>query len=636
MALKLFALAISTLGYLAFLVSVLKIRALLAPLVSVSFVTTLVYAFGIAGQLALGANLALALGIALGFAVIWINRRTPPRLGPSFLWAIPYLFPLGIAYLAIPHDFVFLVWDEVGTWAKTQKLVFDTNSLLTADSPITIKSYPPGQIVFQYYITKMTWWSEKQVLFAQIFFVFSALMGTVGALVARKGWAAIVYLTLIPVIYFFHFDYTTIYADPLLATVFAACLALALRPRTGLRDDLVLAVCLCGFVLLKDMAVVFTALVLAIYAINIAIGGDRMSSPPPRTGQSASDGSTPERFESPLARVGQAGLAVFICGLAVGLVLRSWKWYVSTIDTSRTSFSPVSLESFTQEAFLARFGKTVTAFVHQMLKPEYFSSDAFSGRFGGSLAQVLIALVLLGLLITAVATGRRRVFAFIATQAIFLGAIGYLLFLFWLYLTFFTEYEGIRVASFDRYSMTYVLAWALVAYTLLMSELARYRSKWITLVPIGGLIMIGGLAPTKFSADAASIRIDTVSLEKMKKAKALAEAVRKHIKPNERVYFLAQNSNGYERHLFDYAMVPFPHSECWSVGKKYNDGDVWTCDRPLGLLVRDYDYLAIYHADDRFWNDNRAMFAADGQDRQTGVYKVVRRTDGGVELSLAQ
>lgn len=616
MALKLVALAISTLGYLAFLVSILKVPALLAPLVWASFVTTFVYAFGISGHLALGANLALALGIALALVFAWRKRRAPPKPGLNALWILPYLVPLGVAYLAIPHDFVFLVWDEVGTWAKTQKLVFDTNSLLTAESPIAIKSYPPGQIVFQYYFTKMTWWSEKQVLFAQILFVFCALTGTVGALVTRKSWAAIVFLTLIPVIYFFHFDYTTIYADPLLAAMFAACLALALRPRAGLRDDVVLAACLCGLVLLKDMAVVFTALVLAITVLNIVLSGDRAS--------------------GPLARAGQAAGAVLVCGIAVGAVLRSWKWYVSTIDTTKTSLSPISIDSFTQEAFLLRFGKTVAAFLHQSLKPGFFSSDTGLAGFSISLAQLIVALVVLGLVITAIAMQRRRIFTFLATLALFAGALGYLLFLFWLYLVFFTEYEGVRVASFDRYAMTFLLAWLLVAYTLFIAQLEQFRAKWVALIPIAGLILTFAIAPAKFFSDVSGMRIDAASLEKMKKAKALAQEVKKHVKPGERVYFLAQNSNGYERHLFDYAMAPHPHSECWSVGKKYNEGDVWTCDQPLGLLVRDYDYLAVYHADDRFWNDNRALFAADGQNRESGVYKVSRRTDGSLVLSPAQ
>ncbi len=613
MALKLVALVLSTLGYLAFLVSVLKVRALLAPLVWVSFVTTSVYVFGILGHLELGAYLTLALGIGLGFAFVWSNRLTLPRPGLESLWALPYLVTLGIAYQAIPSDFVFLVWDEVGTWAKTQKLVFDANSLLTADSPVAIKSYPPGQIVFQYYITKMSWWSEKHVLFAQIVFAFCALMGTVGALVTRKGWATIIYLTLIPVIYYFHFDYTTIYADPLLAAVFAACLAQALRPHGGWRDDLVLAVCLCGFVLLKDMAVVFTALTLAIYAMNIALGGEQ-----PAT--------------HPRARAGQVIAALLTCGLAVGLVLRSWKWYVSKIDTSHTSLSTLTLDNFTQDAFLGRFGKTVVAFVHQLTKPEYFAIDVHSDRSGGSLALVILALVILGLVITAVTPARRRIFNFMATQALFVGAVGYLLLLFWLYLTYFTEYEGIRVASFDRYSMTYVLAWMLVAYVLLMSALAAHRSRWITLIPVAGLVLTVACAPAKFFTDASRIPIDSASLEKMKKAKMLAAQVKPLLRPNERVYFLAQNSNGYERHLFDYAMAPFPHSECWSVGKKYHAGDVWTCDQPLGLLVKDYDYLVIYHADERFWHDNRAIFAAEGQGKESGVYKVSRRPDGDLEL----
>lgn len=618
MALKLVALAISTLGYLAFLVFVAKIRALLAPLVWASFVTTFVYAFGIAGQLALGANLALALGIALGLIAAWRCRSAPPTITLNGLWAIPFGVPLIIAYLAIPGDFVFLVWDEVGTWAKTQKLVFDTNSLLTAESPIAIKSYPPGQIVFQYYITKLTWWSEKQVLFAQNIFVFCALMGTAGALVSRTGWAAILYLTLIPAIYFFHFDYTTIYSDPLLAVVFAACLALALRPREQRRDDLVLAVCLCGFVLLKDMALVFTALVLAIYAINIAGTGSGYST------------------LTSWGRVRQAATAIAICCIAVGAVLRSWAWYVSTIETAKTSFVRLSLDSFSQEAFQARLGKTVTTFIYHLIKPDYFSSNSGLGSFSLSLAQLAGTLVLLGLVTTAVAMHRRRVFTFLATLAIFAGAIGYLLFLLWLYMAFFTEYEGVRLASFDRYSMTYLLAWLLVSYTLFIAALSRFKSRWTALIPLAGLLAVFAFAPVKLYTDAVRIQIDAASFEKMKKAKALALEVRKSIKPGEKVYFLAQNSNGYERHLFDYAMVPFPHSECWSIGKKYNEGDVWTCDQPLGFLVKDYDYLAIYHADERFWNDNRPLFSPDGQGRESGVYKVIKHTDGRIMLSPAQ
>ncbi len=611
-------LLISTLGYLTFLGGVLGIRPLLTPLVWACLITTFVYAFAIVGQLSLGANLALGLGVVLGAVTLWQKRNALPR--PSLAWlTVPvYLAPFVIFYMAIPDDFVFLVWDEVGTWAKTQKLVYDTDALLNAGSPIAIKSYPPGQIIFQYYFTKVTWWSAKHVLFAQNVFMFCALIGAVGALVKKPVWAALVFLTLFPVLYFFRFDYTTIYADPLLAVVFSACVALALKPRERWLDDLVLAMCLCGFVLLKDMSIVFTTLVIAIYVVNI-VGT-------PRAGLAS----------KPLQRAWQAGAAVLICGLAVAVVLRSWRWYVSFIDAAKTDFTLLTLNSLTQDAFQLRLGKTVSAFVYNLLKPDYFASQVGPLGFNLSLAQLIGVLVLLSMLITLLSAAQRRAMTFLTVLGLFAGAVGYLLFLIWLYLVFFTEYEGIRLASFDRYSMTYILAWTLVLYTLLMAVLSEFKIRLLVLIPLTALLLTYALVPTKFFVDATRVQIDAQSFEKMNKAQALSNAVRKVIQPNEKVYFLAQQSNGYERHLFDYAMVPFLPSECWSVGKKYNEADVWTCDQPLGYLLKDYDYLAIYHADQRFWQDNQALFSADGAGKETGVYKVTRKNDGTTLLLPVQ
>ena len=245
----------------------------------------------------------------------------------------------------------------------------------------------------------------------------------------------------------------------------------------------------------------------------------------------------------------------------------------------------------------------------------------------------MILLVLLSLVITALTAAQRRPVAFLTLLGLFAGAVGYLLFLIWLYLVFFTEYEGVRLASFDRYSMTYILAWTLVLYALFMSAVSEFKTKLLVLIPLVTLLLTYALVPTKFFIDASRIQIDAQSFEKMKKAQALSDIVRQVIQPNQKVYFLAQNSNGYERHLFDYAMVPFLPSECWSVGKKYNEGDVWTCDQPLGYLLRDYDYLAIYHADARFWQDNKELFTVEGAGKETGVYKINRQNDGKTLMS---
>ena len=122
------------------------------------------------------------------------------------------------------------------------------------------------------------------------------------------------------------------------------------------------------------------------------------------------------------------------------------------------------------------------------------------------------------------------------------------------------------------------------------------------------------------------IQVDQGTLQKRQKALALSDEVRRYILPGEKVYFLAQNSNGFEKHMFDYSMIPYPPSECWSVGAKYHNGDVWTCDQPVTALLRGY---AIYNADDRFWRDNAGLLPPGAVGSPTGVYRVVEQ-DGQV------
>ena len=169
-----------------------------------------------------------------------------------------------------------------------------------------------------------------------------------------------------------------------------------------------------------------------------------------------------------------------------------------------------------------------------------------------------------------------------------------------------------------------------------MSTLARHQSRVALMIPLALLVLTYALAPAKFYVDSSRVQIDAGAFEKRVKAEELSAVVRKHIKPGEKVYFIAQNTNGYERQLFDYAMVPYAPNDCWSVGKRYNEGDVWTCDRPLEMLLQSFNYLAIYQADDAFWANNRDLFAADSIGGTTGVYRIQRKDNGHLLLSRVQ
>jgi hypothetical protein len=605
MAFKSIIFFVSTVGYLLFLINTAKIKPLIAPFVWVCFVVTSTYFFAITGYLASGAKFTLGLGFVSGLIALYRIKNSPPQNHKDKVVILIWLVPIAVSYFSIPNDFMFFLWDEVGGWARSQKLIYDTNALLNANSPFSLRSYPPGQQIFQYYITKSTFWSEKNLLLAQNVLIFSALLAVVGAFFKRPLRACIVYLTMLPIIYFLNFDYNTLYADPLIAAVFAGCIALALKPTEGRADVWVLAICLSGFLLLKDIALVFTALVVFIYALRML-----------DTRLQASNTVSSNQLKGMIKNLA-------VCCATVCIIILSWKWYVSVIGTAKTEVIRLTLDGFMQEPYRQRAGTTITAFIHALLKPGYFVGKFKTLPLNFSMLIVMLMTIGLSGLIVLISPKEKKVSVFLIVLACAAGAVGYLLFLLWLYLTYFTEYEGTRLASFDRYSMTYLLAWLLVTFAWLMSVIAaRYKNIYATLIPLGCALLVYAFVPTKFYSDIKKLPLDQASFEKRKETQALSDQVRKHIKPGEKVYFLAQNTNGYERHLFDYAMLPYPPNDCWSVGKKYNEGDVWTCDRPLGLLLKDYSYLAIYAADDRFWKDNAELFEPNGVGRARGIYKI--------------
>jgi len=80
-----------------------------------------------------------------------------------------FIAAYGVLFFAIAPEFKFLGWDEFSFWASSQKLIFGTGELYNEHSPIFLKSYPPGQQLFQYYLTKMTFWSEKMFCLPKYF-----------------------------------------------------------------------------------------------------------------------------------------------------------------------------------------------------------------------------------------------------------------------------------------------------------------------------------------------------------------------------------------------------------------------------------------------------------------------------------
>lgn len=614
---KLILLIISTLGFGLFLTLQCQVRLLVAPFLTICLVVLSLYVFALCGILSSGVWFVVIAGIASGLYVLFSQKFQLTEIKAKFkitdLFYVLFLIPFVLLYLAIANDFMFLIWDELSFWARSQRLMFDTNALIQSDSPISFKNYPPGQQLFQYFLTVMIGWSEKNILFAQDVFLLSGLLAVVGILNKKLFPALLMFVASLTFIYFFHADYVTIYSDSLISIFFVVGLALACNAGNGVQVNWVLMLILSAFVLIKEVAVIFVVIILAVYIVSLLLS------------QYQSGMTIKTKLPSTV-------FSVVLVVLPIALVVVSWRWYVGTLLIEPNGVPPLSMSSYEQEALRPRLDKTIAKMLDAIKKPGYFNSRSASvGLIDLSLIQLFAWLSVLGLIVVAVAQKAQRLKYFVILCLIAAGAVAYHLFLLWTYLFYFTEYEGIRLASFDRYSWTYMLSWTLLVVSLLITKLTLSKTKMALIFSV--LLVLAALywAPNKFYADFTGIRSEPVALGQKKKVIALAEELKKFIKPGERAYFIAQNTNGYEKHMFDYEMIPFLPNNCWSVGAKYNESDVWSCNQPLEMLLTGYSYLAIYNADQRFWDENASLLPAAKNERE-GIYKIISKDGKIVEI----
>ena len=609
---SIFLLFLSTFGFISFISQQGDIGRYKAPFVFCCSLSLVLFFFALFDLLSLGLQFATALGCFLAILEIIRIARNPKSLNIPFsdvLIAVPFI----IFYIAIAKDFKFLIWDEFSFWASSTKIIYETNALFKKDSPIFYKSYPPIQQLFQYYFLKQTFWSEKNVLYAQTFWVLSSILCVVGSIVKRPLNVAFTFIIASSFLYFFNFSYSTIYSDPLLGACFAACLALAFDQNKKITKVVVFFISIAALSLIKEIAILLAIVSFGVFYISSFLE------------YRSSGRSLKAKFLYPTM------LSLLGLSAVIG-VLKSWSWYVATIQATREVAIP-NFSIFTDPAWNKRLSLTANEFFIRFLKPGFLSISDRGDISSPSIFILIIIFIILSAVVVLIKPQLLRTKLILTLSIIFVGALGYLAALFSSYLVFFTEYEGIRLASFERYFSSYILAWILIIFALLMSAVDELKTKSVVAAHalVGTFIFL--LVPSVFFKEARSIKSGGEAYQLRQKTESLADKVKKHIKPNEKVYFIAQNSNGLERTMFYYAMLPFNSSMswCWSVGKKYNEGDVWTCDVNLPSLLDGYDYLAVYRGDEKLLQFGGALFDKDHFKDETPSLFRVNRIDGKIQ-----
>jgi hypothetical protein len=612
---------LSSLGYVKYIAEKLKLGFGAAPFVYCSFVAVLLCLFGIVDQLIWGTWVATTIGVGL---LIYGFASSPKRF---FDFARPLVFALVVLltvcwfYQAIDEHFRFLLWDEFSFWAASTRLIYTTDSLFKENSPIFFKSYPPIQQLFQYYVLQFFSWSEKNALFAQDIWLLSGAL-CIASLPKAGAFTKIgLFFSVVTLVYAFGYSFSSLYSDALLGMCFVAALSLAVKEAQRLAVWFALAISLSVLILLKEIGILLALVVIFVYAANMY-----WATPVP--GQTLSHG-----FMRVLNGLTANALKIFSLVAVIIAVMKSWAWYVKSIEATRAIAFP-SLDQWSEGPFQKRLLTTLGEFLRRMVETDYVSLSIPFSQWHPTILMIVVVLSLGSVLVVYRAQTNQRVLCGVTMGVLFLGFWGYTAALVLSYLIIFTEYEGIRLASFERYLSTYLLAWASFVFVKLFESSDRSSRNIPTQFAALCLVVLTLTTNGQFLKELGGIKAVGAAYQLRTEIEAFAEKMKSQIEPHQKIYFIAQNSNGIERVMFYYAMLPstVSMSWCWSLGDKYFEGDVWTCNQTLNGLVGDYDYLALYRGDDQFWAKNQSFFDRASVGGTQGLYKI-NRQNGQVQLT---
>lgn len=591
---------LSSIGFIAILILGFNKKPFSSLYIYSCILILVEYIFAINGKLYVGYQILLIVGILLvaPSTYLYIKIKSQKLQYSSLLILIPFIFYL----TAIPETYFFTTQDEFAWWGASINYISENDKLVNTDFHPGHRHYPPGQQLIQYYFIKSTFWSEANALRAQNILILCAILYTVSEISKNTKLIPVSFIIASSSLYAFQFGFTTIMNDALLAASFAAAIASSINYRKDWASHLKMGLCALVLILLKDVGIVLAALALIIYLFNIYIYERRVQT----------------RSLSAI----RATMVIFIIFLLIYLLKSSWVIYVTNIN-STVEIKHLSLQTLLNGEIPKNTEAVIEEFLRRINSNIFFDLKFFKLSTGWT------TLILIFISIYVIHIGPRNLQSksYLALLVFLIGLVLYILIHIYLYIVWFGDYEGIRLASFERYIGVYYLAWLIFIITFSVERVGRisyiHTKNYTRQIRILVLFisMVGG----------AFLHIKHISpsldLVKVRQELLLAsENMKKYISKDQKIYFIMQNSQGYEQSLFKYIMKPYNGGNaCWSIGKKYYIDDVWTCEKKLQDLIVDYDFIYVYRGDQQFWSANKLLFDDTDIAKNSVIFKIVKK-----------
>lgn len=657
-------LVLSLAGLVLGAVKLARVPAGASLLVVLSSAIVFLYLAALAGLLEPGAIALLWLGVAIGVVSVFapaegslkaqlagvVGNMRPRAIAsavagagrtlPGSLWHSLFFIVLAVVavlfVLRLSDNFVFVAWDEFSHWALTSRLMVMDDALHGANSPLYFETYPPGTALIQYLFANTLGYSESAVLFAQVLLTAAAFIAALSGVTRRPLLSLLAFAAIVVIAYALRFKIYEVYVDLVLGAIFGAVLAAIVNADWEKSPPYWIAPVLATLVLTKHMGLVFSA---------VAIGAIMLLALARIIQDWRASHAFSFRAGLPQIWVGAIALAV------VGVIFISWRLYYTSIGAEELYRVPVTVQSvlrFFFDTTDARGIETWEEFGRRMLEKPLISIEValFETKLELPALHVSLLMIALSAVAVAIAERGRRLQIGVVFFGVAAAAWCYLQLLLFFYRFSFIVYEGVRLASFERYYGSYVLAWAIAIVGAIAVEVARrplpVRAAAAAVATALILIAPKPLVQTVVQPDEARpvagvyewAATYDMQAALRRQLKSLADAVRADGADRDTsIYYISQHETGYTAVMFRYEIVPMrSNRECWSLGARYGTGDVWTCDIGLEEGLATSNYLVIRNADPNFWSRYGSLFPPGDRGIQRGVFAIDHLPSGGFQL----
>lgn len=503
------------------------------------------------------------------------------------------------------------LWDEFSHWGDVVKAMYLTNDFSTGPHSLSLfQSYLPGMSLFQYLFQSLSFngFYEPYLFISYQMFLISLFLPFIQNLKWKEVGKNLLIATLVvfgPVTLFNEF-YDSIYVDAFLGSITAFCFAqlymFKIKDKVKL-TGLVLSTCM--LVLVKDIGIFlagFSTLVLFIFCLrDFCLEKNK-------------------KFMLLIKK-----LKPFIITLAAAFfVYGLWKLNIFLNHAEVMFDNPFNIKQILQ--VLLGQDHTYRSVVRDNFITALKDVALIKTNFNLNIFVILLSFLFLFFIIYNTSK-EKCIEKKITVIVLFVGQVIYTIMHLVLYITKFTEYEALRLASFDRYMCIYLSAIFIFLIMIGISSKKQYRFSWgiyaltafvIVFTPITSVIH----RMNEGNANTYVIREPYIDA---------ANQVHQYLKnEKKRIYIISEHTSGFDYHALKYSfrenLSGVSPNNTWSIGVPAGKEDVWTWQindqQWWKQLEANYDYVYLYHVNESFINSFQNLFVDKQSIHDRQLYKV--------------